>query len=77
LEEAGDELDKVLQRIHDDGLLSPLQVIQAVSNNAVITMGRLKKYLGDNIASEDKQIKTVRTEALPPCLPSSPLNFSH
>lgn len=23
LEEAGDELDKVLQRIHDDGLLSP------------------------------------------------------
>ncbi|EPS32922.1 hypothetical protein PDE_07883 [Penicillium oxalicum 114-2] len=58
LEEAGDELDNVLQRIQDDGLLSPLQVIQAVSNNAVITMGRLKKYLGDNIASEDKQIKT-------------------
>ncbi|KAJ5900620.1 uncharacterized protein N7473_004690 [Penicillium subrubescens] len=58
LKEAGDELDKVLQRIHDDGLLSPLQVIQAVSNNAVITMGRLKKYLGNNIASEDKQIKT-------------------
>jgi hypothetical protein len=72
LEEAGDELDKVLQRIHDDGLLSPLQVIQAVSNNAVITMGRLKKYLGDNIASEDKQIKTVRTEALPPVFPLPP-----
>lgn len=72
LEEAGDELDKVLQRIHDDGLLSPLQVIQAVSNNAVVTMGRLKKYLGDNIASEDKQIKTVRTS-----IPPSAMNPSH
>lgn len=64
LEEAGDELDKVLQRIHDDGLLSPLQVIQAVSNNAVVTMGRLKKYLGDNIAREDKEIKTVSANVL-------------
>lgn len=69
LEEAGDELDKVLQRIHDDGLLSPLQVIQAVSNNAVVTMGRLKKYLGDNIAREDKEIKTVCAR-VPPFPPS-------
>lgn len=59
LEEAGDELDTVLQRINQDGLLSPLQVIQALSNNAVVTMGRVKKYLSDNIERERKEISTV------------------
>ena len=59
LEEAGDELDTVLQRINQDGLLSPLQVIQALSNNAVVTMGRVKKYLSDNIDRERKEITTV------------------
>jgi hypothetical protein len=59
LEEAGDELDAVLQRINQDGLLSPLQVIQALSNNAVVTMGRIKKYLSDNIDRERKEITTV------------------
>ncbi|KAJ5783097.1 hypothetical protein N7457_004871 [Penicillium paradoxum] len=60
LEEAGDELDTVLQRINQDGLLSPLQVIQALSNNAVVTMGRVKKYLSDNIDRERKEIATNR-----------------
>ncbi|KAJ5256905.1 hypothetical protein N7478_013009 [Penicillium angulare] len=58
LEEAGDELDVVLQRIDKDGLLSPLQVIQALSNNAVVTMGRVRKYLSDNIERERKDIST-------------------
>ncbi|KAJ5098003.1 hypothetical protein N7532_005004 [Penicillium argentinense] len=60
LEEAGDELDAVLQRIDQDGLLSPLQVIQALSNNAVVTMGRVKKYLSANIDRERKEISTNR-----------------
>ncbi|KAJ5712588.1 hypothetical protein N7493_009056 [Penicillium malachiteum] len=60
LEEAGDELDVVLRRIDEDGLLSPLQVIQALSNNAVVTMGRMKKYLSDNIERERKDISTNR-----------------
>ncbi|KXG52766.1 Zinc finger, RING-type [Penicillium griseofulvum] len=60
LEEAGDELDAVLQRINQDGLLSPLQVIQALSNNAVVRMGRVKKYLSDNIDRERKEITTNR-----------------
>lgn len=59
LDEAGDELDAVLQRINQDGLLSPLQVIQALSNNAVVTMGRVKKYLSDNIDRERKEITAV------------------
>lgn len=59
LEEAGDELDAVLKKIDDDGLMSPLQVIQALSINAVVTMGRLKKYLSDNIEREWKEISTV------------------
>ncbi|KAJ5537223.1 hypothetical protein N7513_010409 [Penicillium frequentans] len=60
LDEAGDELDVVLRRIDEDGLLSPLQVIQALSNNAVVTMGRVKKYLSDNIERERKDISTNR-----------------
>ena len=59
LEEAGDELDAVLKRISEDGLMSPLQVIQALSTNAVVTMGRVKKYLSDNIERERKEISSV------------------
>ncbi|KAL2870679.1 tethering complex subunit PEP5 [Aspergillus lucknowensis] len=60
LEEAGDELDAVLKRISEDGLMSPLQVIQALSNNAVVTMGRVKTYLSDNIERERKEISSNR-----------------
>ncbi|KAJ5811412.1 Zinc finger RING-type [Penicillium riverlandense] len=60
LEEAGDELDAVLRRIDEDGLLSPLQVIQALSNNAVVSMGRVKKYLSENIDRERKDINNQK-----------------
>ena len=66
LEEAGDELDSVLKRIDQDGLMSPLQVIQTLSNNAVVTMGRVKKYLSDNIERERKEISGVRLLPLSP-----------
>ncbi|KAL1985395.1 hypothetical protein VTN96DRAFT_7956 [Rasamsonia emersonii] len=60
LEEAGDELNAVLRKIDEDGLMAPLQVIQALSNNAVVTMGMIKKYLSDNIERERKEISTNR-----------------
>lgn len=60
LEEAGDELDAVLKRIDEDGLMAPLQVIQTLSSNAVVTMGMVKKYLSDNIERERKEISNVR-----------------
>ena len=45
LEAAGHEVEAVLQKIDQDGLMAPLQVIQTLSNNAVATMGLGKKYL--------------------------------
>ena len=60
LAEAGDELDLVLKRIDDDGLMAPLQVIQTLSTNAVATMGMVKKYLSDTIERERKEISNVR-----------------
>ena len=69
LEEAGDELDAVLKKIDDDGLMSPLQVIQALSNNAVVTMGRVKKYLSDNIERERKEISSVSAYYRSHCIP--------
>lgn len=64
LEEAGDELDLVLKKIDEDGLMAPLQVIQTLSTNAVATMGMVKKYLSDTIEREKKEISNVRN-ALP------------
>ena len=65
LEEAGDELEVVLKRIEGDGLMAPLQVIQALSNNGVVTMGMIKQYLSENIERERKEIINV----------SSPINL--
>lgn len=65
LEEAGDELDAVLKKIDEDGLMSPLQVIQSLSNNAVVTMGRIKRYLSYNIERERKEISTVSSPSFP------------
>lgn len=59
LEEAGNELDAVLKRIDEDGLMAPLQVIQTLSKNAVATMGMVKKYLSDTIEKERKEISNV------------------
>ena len=60
LEEAGDELDAVLQRIDEDGLMAPLQVVQTLSANAVATMGLVKRYLSTTIERERKQIDQNR-----------------
>jgi vacuolar protein sorting-associated protein 11 len=69
LEEAGDELNAVLKKIDEDGLMAPLQVIQTLSNNNVVTMGMIKKYLSENIERERKEISNVS------CI-SSPFLFS-
>lgn len=60
LEEAGDELDIVLKKIDDDGLMAPLQVIQTLSTNAVATMGMIKTYLQQTIERERKEITSNR-----------------
>ncbi|EFQ97033.1 hypothetical protein MGYG_00077 [Nannizzia gypsea CBS 118893] len=60
LEEAGGEMDAVLRKIDRDGLMAPLQVIQAFSNNSVVTMGMINKYLSDNIERERKEISNNR-----------------
>ncbi|KAL8821396.1 MAG: hypothetical protein Q9223_000545 [Gallowayella weberi] len=56
LQEAGSELDSVLKKIDEDGLMAPLQVIQTLSTSAVATMGMIKKYLSDTIERERKEI---------------------
>ncbi|CAK7263759.1 Vacuolar protein sorting-associated protein 11 [Sporothrix epigloea] len=57
LDEAGpDELAAVLQRIHSDGLMAPLQVVQTLSQNSVATMGMLKPYLQEIIERERREI---------------------
>ncbi|GAM34781.1 vacuolar membrane protein [Talaromyces pinophilus] len=60
LAEVGDELNVVLKKIDEEGLMAPLQVIQALSTNAVVTMGMIKKYLSQNIERERKEISTNR-----------------
>ena len=63
LADAGDELDVVLKKIHHDGLMAPLQVIQTLSSNAVATMGMIKRYLGEIIDREKKEISNNRGQA--------------
>lgn len=60
LEEAGDELDAVLRKIDEDGLMAPLQVIQTLSSNGVATMGMIKKYLATTIDRERREIANNR-----------------
>ncbi|KAL8841184.1 MAG: hypothetical protein Q9170_001038 [Blastenia crenularia] len=60
LEESRGELDAVLKKIDEDGLMAPLQVIQTLSTNAVATMGMVKKYLSDTIERERKEISNNR-----------------
>lgn len=60
LEEAGDELDGVLKKINDEGLMAPLQVIQTLSTNGVATMSLVKRYLGGTIDKERKDITNNR-----------------
>ncbi|KAG9233185.1 vacuolar protein sorting protein-like protein [Amylocarpus encephaloides] len=60
LEDAGSELDAVLKKIDEDGLMAPLQVIQTLSTNAVATMGMIKTYLQETIDRERKEINVNR-----------------
>ncbi|KAF2018670.1 vacuolar protein sorting-associated protein 11 [Aaosphaeria arxii CBS 175.79] len=60
LSEAGDELDSVLKKIDQDGLMAPLQVIQTLSTNGVATMGMIKQYLSTTIERERQEIATNR-----------------
>lgn len=60
LAEAGDELDSVLKKIDEDGLMAPLQVIQTLSANGVATMGMIKTYLAATIERERAEIASNR-----------------
>ena len=60
LEEAGSEVEAVLKKIDEDGLMAPLQVIQTLSTNAVATMGLVKRYLSSTVERERKEIADNR-----------------
>lgn len=88
LTEAESELDSVLKKIDDDGLMAPLQVIQTLSQSKVATMGLVKTYLSrtiererDEIASNRKLISSYRTDTAAKSneletLASKPVSFS-
>lgn len=60
LEEAGEEVEAVLKKIDEDGLMAPLQVIQTLSQNSVATMGLVKKYLSTTVERERAEIAANR-----------------
>ncbi|KAK0866139.1 Vacuolar protein sorting-associated protein 11 [Friedmanniomyces endolithicus] len=88
LQEAGDEVEAVLKKIDEDGLMAPLQVIQTLSTNAVATMGLVKHYLSltakrerDDIAANRRLIASYRSDTAQKAqdiadLASSPVSFS-
>ncbi|ORY06607.1 vacuolar protein sorting-associated protein 11 [Basidiobolus meristosporus CBS 931.73] len=49
------ELMQVLDHIDRENLLSPLQVVQALSRNSVATVGVVKEYISRRIETEKKQ----------------------
>ncbi|BFZ62617.1 Vacuolar protein sorting-associated protein 11 [Saitoella coloradoensis] len=60
LTDASDELPSILDKISRDGLMAPLQVVHALSNNAVATVGVVKTYLGNAIERERREIENNR-----------------
>ena len=64
LEEAGEEVRAVLRKIDKDGLMAPLEVIQTLSANDVATVGLVKRYLGETIEKERREISNVRMPRL-------------
>ncbi|PUU79070.1 hypothetical protein B9Z19DRAFT_1082628 [Tuber borchii] len=54
------ELQRVLKVIDEQGLMKPLQVVQTLSTNAVATVGMVKRYLGDTIEKERREIENNR-----------------
>src|SRR2546423_3426503 len=55
-----DELQRVLQKIDQQNLMAPLQVVKVLSQGGAVTMGMVKSYLADNIARESKEIQRNR-----------------
>lgn len=60
LKEAGPEVEAVLKKIDEDGLMAPLQVIQTLSTSAVATMGLVKGYLSSIVERERSEIASNR-----------------
>jgi hypothetical protein len=60
LAEVSTELDSVLKKIDDDGLMAPLQVVQTLSQSKVATMGLVKTYLSRTIERERAEISSNR-----------------
>ena len=61
--EAGDELLAVLKRIEDAKLLTPLQIVQALSGTGVAHLGVVKEFLAETIERERRDIENVRNVA--------------
>ncbi|KAK6495487.1 hypothetical protein TWF481_003503 [Arthrobotrys musiformis] len=57
LEDAGDELLKILETIEKEGLMAPLQVVQVLSKNGVATVRMIRRYLGGMIEKERLEIQ--------------------
>ena len=60
LKEAGSEVEAVLKRIDDGGLMAPLQVIQTLSKTGVATMALIKPYLSRTVERERNEIASNR-----------------
>ena len=56
---AGDELLVVLKKIEDDKLLTPLQIVRALSGTGVAHLGVVKKFLAETIEKERRDIENV------------------
>ncbi|PNS14681.1 Vacuolar protein sorting-associated protein 11 [Sphaceloma murrayae] len=56
LSEARPEIESILAKIDSDGLMAPLQVIQALSQSAVADMGLIKSYLSRTVEKERAEI---------------------
>ena len=59
MKEAGDELLVVLKKIEDDKLLTPLQIVQALSGTGVANLGVVKGFLAETIEKERRDIENV------------------
>ncbi|TKX22514.1 putative E3 ubiquitin-protein ligase PEP5 [Elsinoe australis] len=56
LKEARSEIESILTKIDSDGLMAPLQVIQALSQSSVADMGLIKAYLSKTVEKERAEI---------------------
>jgi len=59
MREAGDELLVVLKKIQDEKLLSPLQIVRALSGTGVAHLGVVKGFLAETVEKERRDIENV------------------